>query len=129
MLAKLPPELPIRPITKRPCQQTPKASGLLPLPLRLTKLTSTSTPTAFNSSQVDKLEFKEERGAIVISKLESKEESKNKEEEDNNITCANKFLDQDLEELGPDRLDRENIDELNVEREVDKEIKSSKSFS
>ena len=60
-LAKSPPGLPIRPITKRPRQQTPKASSSLPLPLRPTKAITTSTPTAFNSSQVDESEFEEER--------------------------------------------------------------------
>ena len=89
-LAKLPPGSPIRPITKRLCQKTPKASSSLPLPLRPTRATTTSTPTAFNSSQVDELEFKEKRRAQVISKSESEE---SKEEEDNNITCANEFLD------------------------------------
>lgn len=60
-LAKSPPGSPIRPITKRPRQQTPKGSSSLPLLLRPTKLNSTSTPTAFNSSQVDESEFEEER--------------------------------------------------------------------
>ena len=124
-LVELPPGLPIRPITKRLRQKTPKASSSLPLPLCLTKLTSTSTPTTFNSSQINELEFKEERRAQVISELESEE---SKEEEDNNITCANEFLDQDLEELGPDRLDRENIDKLDIEKKVTKEFKISKYF-
>jgi hypothetical protein len=49
-LAESPPGSPIRPITKRLRQKTPEASSSLPLPLRPTKLTSTSTPTTFNSS-------------------------------------------------------------------------------
>jgi hypothetical protein len=40
----------IRLIIKRLRQKTPKASSSLSLPLRLTKLTSTSTPITFNSS-------------------------------------------------------------------------------
>ena len=87
-LAKSPPGSPIRPITKRPRQQTPKASGSslpLPLPSRPIKAISTTTPTAFNSSQVDESEFKEERGRLS-------DESEVKEEEDN-ITQANEFLD------------------------------------
>ena len=61
----------------------------------------------------------------MISESESK---KSKEEEDNNITRANEFLDQDLEELGPDRLDREDIDELDIKKEVTEEFKTSKYF-
>ena len=60
----------------------------------------------------------------MISESESEQESK----EEDNITHANEFLDQDLKELGPDRLDREDINESDVEREVDKEVKISKSF-
>jgi hypothetical protein len=89
-LTESPPGSPIRPITKRLRQKTPEASSSLPLPLRPTKLTSTSTPTTFNSSQINESEFKEERRAQVISESESKE---SKEEEDNNITRANEFLD------------------------------------
>ncbi|KAL5331349.1 hypothetical protein ACEPPN_000879 [Leptodophora sp. 'Broadleaf-Isolate-01'] len=122
-LAKSPPGSPIRPITKRPCQQTPEASSSLPLPLRPTKLIATTTPTAFNSSQVDESEFKEERRAQVISESESEEE-----EEEDDITCTNEFLDQDLKELGPDRLDREEIDESDIEKEVTEEFKTSKYF-
>ncbi|KAL5317038.1 hypothetical protein ACEPPN_016092 [Leptodophora sp. 'Broadleaf-Isolate-01'] len=123
-LAKSPPESPIRPITKRSRQETPEsstASVTLPLPLRPTKLTSTSTPTAFNSSQVDESDSEEESTlAQVISELESKEESNNKEEEDD-ITCANEYLDQDLnKELGPDRLDREETDESDAKNELQK---------
>ena len=61
----------------------------------------------------------------MISELESKE---SKEEEDNNITRANEFLDQDLKELGPDRLDREDINELDIKKEVTEEFKTSKYF-
>jgi len=127
-LAKSPPGSPIRPITKRPRQQTPKASGLLPLLLCPTKPTSTSTPTAFNSSQVNESESEEESIAQVISESESEEESESESKEEDDITRANEYLDQDLKELGPDRLDREDINESDVEREVDKEVKSSKSF-
>jgi hypothetical protein len=65
-LAKSSPGLPIQLITKRSRQQTPEAfsSSLpLPIPLRPTKAISTITPTAFNSSQVNESEFKEERRA------------------------------------------------------------------
>ena len=64
----------------------------LPLPSRPIKAISTTTPTAFNSSQVDESEFKEERGRLS-NELEV-------EEEENNITQANDFLYQDLKELG-----------------------------
>ena len=57
---------------------------------------------------------------------ESEEESESEEKDD--ITRVNEFLDQDLEELGPDRLDKEDIDESDVEIEVDEVVKSSKSF-
>ena len=94
-LAKLPPRLPIRPITKYSRQKTPELSTTsitLPLLLQLTKPTFTLTPTAFNSSQVDKLDSEEENTlAQVISKLESEEESESEEED--NITCINKYLD------------------------------------
>jgi hypothetical protein len=64
----------------------------------------------------------------VISESESERESENKEED--NITCANKYLDQDLnKELGPDRLDREDTDESDAENEVSEEFKISKFFS
>jgi hypothetical protein len=122
-LAKSPPGSPIRPITKRPRQQTPEASGSLPLPLRPTKAIAITTPTAFNSSQVDESEFEEERRAQVISESESEES-----EEEDDINQANEFLDQDLEELGPDRLDREDIDESDIEKEVTEEFKTSKYF-
>ena len=49
-LAKSPPGSPIQPIIKRLRQQTPEASGSLPLPLRPMKLITTIIPTAFNSS-------------------------------------------------------------------------------
>jgi hypothetical protein len=113
---------------------TPRSTSLqessitLPLPLRPTKPTITSTPTAFNSSQVDESESEEENTvAQVISESESKEESKSKEED--NITRANEYLDQDLEELGPDRLDREDIDESDTEIKVSEEFKHSKFFN
>jgi hypothetical protein len=61
MLAKSPPRSLIRPITKRLRQKTPEAFSSLLLPLHLTKLTSTSMPTTFNSSQINELEFKKER--------------------------------------------------------------------
>ena len=127
-LAKLPPRSLIRPITKRPRQQTPEGSSSLPLLLRPTKLNSTSTPTAFNSSQVDESEFEEGNRALVISELESEEESESEEEEEDDITRVNEYLDQDLEELGPDRLDREDIDELDIKKEVTKEFKTFKYF-
>ena len=120
--------MPIRPITKRPRQKTPELSILPLLSLRPTK-TFTSTPTAFNSSQIDVDKLESEEGnsvAQVISELESEEESKSKEED--NITYANEYLDQDLKELGQDRLDRENMDKLDIEKEVSKEFKTSKFF-
>jgi hypothetical protein len=123
MLAKSPPGLPIWPITKRPCQQTLKASGSLPLPLRPTKAIAITTPTAFNSSQVNESEFKKEKRAQVISESESKESKKK-----DNINQANKFLDQDLKKLGLDRLNRENINELDIKKEVTKEFKTFKYF-
>jgi hypothetical protein len=45
----------------------------------------------------------------VISELESK---KSKEEEEDNITRTNKFLDQDLKELGLDRLNKNDDDDI-----------------
>ncbi|CZT44823.1 uncharacterized protein RSE6_05061 [Rhynchosporium secalis] len=127
-LAKSPPGSPIRLITKR--SQTPESSTPLPLPLRPIRATTTSIPTAFNSSQVDKSESEEEReetSTIMISELNSEEESKSEEEDD--ITCANEYLDQDLKELGPDRLDREEIDQSDIEIEVTEEFKTSKYFN
>jgi hypothetical protein len=62
----------------------------------------------------------------VVSKSESKEESESEEED--NITCINEYLDQDLEELGLDRLDREDINESDAEIEVSEEFKNSKFF-
>ncbi|KAG4427003.1 hypothetical protein IFR05_017514, partial [Cadophora sp. M221] len=121
-LAKSPPGSLIRPITKRSRQKTPESSTTsitLPLPLRPTKPTSTSTPTAFNSSQVDESETEEEntlaKVAQVISELESEE--KNESEEEDDITRVNEYLDQDLEELGLDRLDREETNESDIEKE------------
>ena len=92
----------------------------LPLPSRPIKAISTTTPTAFNSSQVNKSEFKEEQGRLS-------NESEVKEEEDN-ITQANEFLDQDLKELGQDRLDKEEINKSDIEKEVSEEFKTSKYF-
>ena len=94
-LVKSPPQSPISLIRKRPRQKTPESfsSAITPsLPLRPTKPTTTSTPTAFNSSQVDESDSEEENTlAQVISESESERESENKEED--NITCANKYLD------------------------------------
>jgi hypothetical protein len=61
----------------------------------------------------------------VISESESEE---SKKEEEDNITCTNKFLDQDLKKLGPDRLNREDINESDIKREVIKEFKTFKYF-
>jgi hypothetical protein len=119
-LAKSPPGSPIRPITKRPRQKTPEIASVSStsyLPLRPTKVTTTSTPTAFNSSQIDESETRSEEG----------NESESEEEDD--ITRANEYLDQDLEELGPDRLDREDSDESDTENEVPVEFKRSRFFS
>jgi hypothetical protein len=124
-LAKSPPGSPIRPITKRSRQITPESSAsttTLPIPLRPTRPTTTSTPTAFNSSQIDS----ESELSELESQSESEEESEEEEEDD--ITRANEYLDQDLEELGPDRLDREDMDESDVEKEVSEEFKTSKYF-
>jgi hypothetical protein len=64
----------------------------------------------------------------VISKSESEKESENKEED--NITCANKYLDQDLnKELGLDRLDKKNTDKSDTENKVSEKFKISKFFS
>jgi hypothetical protein len=114
-------------ITKRPRQKTSESSVTLSLSLRPTKPTSISTPTAFNSSQVSQSESEEENTiAQVVSESETKEESKSEEED--NITCINKYLDQDLKELGPDRLDKEDINESDAEIKVSKEFKNSKFF-
>jgi hypothetical protein len=126
-LAKSPLRSPNKPITKRPRQKTPQSSVTLPLPLRPTKPTSISTPTAFNSSQVSQSESEEENTiAQVVSESESKKESESEEEDD--ITCINKYLNQDLEELGLDRLDREDINESDAKIKVSKEFKNSKFF-
>jgi hypothetical protein len=61
----------------------------------------------------------------VISESESKE---SEEEKEDNITRTNKFLDQDLKELGLNRLDKEDINELDIKREVTKEFKTFKYF-
>jgi hypothetical protein len=129
-LAKSPPGSPIRPIRKRFRQKTPESFALPLLPLRPTKPTSTSTPIAFNSSQVDESEFEEETRALLSSESESEEESEeSEEEEEDDITRANEYLDQDLKELGPDRLDREDIDQSDAENEVPEEFKRSKYFN
>jgi hypothetical protein len=130
-LVKSLPQLPIRPIRKRPRQKTPESFFLAitpSLPLRPTKPTTTFTPIAFNSSQVDESDSEEENTlAQVISESESERESENKEED--NIICVNKYLDQDLnKELGPDRLDKEDTDESDAENEVSEEFKISKFF-
>jgi hypothetical protein len=61
-LVKSPPQLLIKLIRKRPRQKTPESFSLAitpSLPLRLTKPTTTSTPTAFNNSQVDESDSEE----------------------------------------------------------------------
>jgi hypothetical protein len=63
----------------------------------------------------------------VVSKSESKEESENKKED--NITYINKYLNQDLKKLGPDRLDKEDINESDTKIKVNKEFKNSKFFN
>ena len=63
----------------------------------------------------------------MISESKSKRESESKEEDD--ITRANEYLDQDLEELGPDRLNREDTNESDTEIEISEEFKSSKFFN
>jgi hypothetical protein len=62
----------------------------------------------------------------VISELKSKEENKSKEKD--NITYINKYLDQDLKELGLDRLDKKNINKSDTKIKVSKEFKNSKFF-
>ena len=64
----------------------------------------------------------------MISESESEESEESKEEEEDNITRTNEYLDQDLKELGPDRLDREDINESDIKKEVTKEFKTSKYF-
>jgi hypothetical protein len=64
----------------------------------------------------------------VISELKSKRESENKEKD--NITCANKYLDQDLnKKLGPDKLDKKDTNKSDAKNKVSKEFKISKFFS
>jgi hypothetical protein len=58
---------------------------------------------------------------------ESKSEESKKEKEDN-ITYTNKFLDQDLEKLGLNRLNKKDINKSNIKRKVTKEFKTSKYF-
>lgn len=132
-LAKSPPGSPIRPITKRSRQKTPESSSAsitLPLPLRPTKGAITSTPTAFNSSQIDESESEEDMRARLIDESEDEEEdSESESEEEDDIAQANEYLDQDLKELGPDRLDREEIDESDAENELPVEFKHSRYFS
>jgi hypothetical protein len=62
----------------------------------------------------------------VVSKSESKKESESKEED--NITCINKYLDQNLKELGLDRLNKEDINKSDTKIEVSKEFKNFKFF-
>jgi predicted transcriptional regulator len=62
----------------------------------------------------------------VVSESESKEESKSKKED--NITRINEYLDQDLEELGLDRLNKEDINKSDTKIKVSEEFKNSKFF-
>jgi hypothetical protein len=62
----------------------------------------------------------------VVSESESKKESESEEEDD--ITRINKYLDQDLKELGLDRLNREDINESDTKIKVSEEFKNSKFF-
>jgi hypothetical protein len=62
----------------------------------------------------------------VVNESESKEESESKK--NNNITCINKYLDQDLEELSLDRLNKKDINESDAKIKVSKEFKNSKFF-
>jgi hypothetical protein len=130
-LAKSPPGSPIRLIKKRSRQKTPESSTTsttLPLPLRPTKTTSTTTPTAFNSSQVNESESEDENTlALIVS--ESKSEEKSKSEEEDDITYNNEYLDQDLKELGPDRLGKEDTNESDAKNKISEEFKYSKFFS
>ena len=61
----------------------------------------------------------------MISELKSK---KSEKKEEDNITYTNKFLDQDLKELGLNKLDKEDINELDIKKEVTKEFKTFKYF-
>jgi hypothetical protein len=63
----------------------------------------------------------------VVSESKSKEESES--EEKDNITRINKYLDQDLEKLGLDKLDKEDINESDTKIKVSKEFKNSKFFN
>jgi hypothetical protein len=63
----------------------------------------------------------------VVSKSESKKKSESKEKDD--ITCINKYLDQDLKELGPDRLNKEDINESDAKIKISEEFKNSKFFN
>jgi hypothetical protein len=63
----------------------------------------------------------------VVSESESKEESKSKKED--NIICINKYLDQDLKKLGPDRLNKEDINKSDAKIKVSEEFKNSKFFN
>ena len=65
----------------------------------------------------------------MISELESEEESESKSKEEDNIIRANEYLDQDLKELGPDRLDRKDTDESDAKVELSEEFKNSKFFT
>jgi hypothetical protein len=63
----------------------------------------------------------------VISESESKEESESKKEDD--ITYINKYLNQDLKELGLNRLNKKDINESDAKIKVSKEFKNSKFFN
>jgi hypothetical protein len=63
----------------------------------------------------------------VVNKSKNKKESENKKED--NITCINKYLDQDLEELGLDRLNKKDINKSDAKIKVNKEFKNSKFFN
>jgi hypothetical protein len=62
----------------------------------------------------------------VVSESESKKKSESKEED--NITYINKYLNQNLKELGLDRLNRKDINKLDTKIKVSKEFKNSKFF-
>jgi hypothetical protein len=64
----------------------------------------------------------------VISESKNKRESENKEKD--NITCANKYLNQDLnKKLGLNKLNKEDTNESDTKNKINKEFKISKFFS
>ena len=63
----------------------------------------------------------------MVSKSESKKESESEEKKD--ITCINKYLDQDLKKLGLNKLNKEDINESDAKIKVSKEFKNSKFFN